>query len=219
VWCVMPEVSVIINCLNGEMYVRETIDSVFAQTFDDWEIIFWDNASTDRTGEIATSYGEKLRYFRAEETTQLGMARSLAVQQARGDYIAILDSDDVWLPEKLERQLALFRSDPSLGLVYCDSSYFDDSGDHFRTFQSGRPKRGYVFGDLLAANFIFTSTMVFRKKALDQLDCVFDERYARVQDYDLTLRMAYSFPIDYVNEPLSRWRMYQDSQQWRCWRG
>ena len=214
----MPKVSVIINCLNGEKHVSETLDSVFAQTFDDWEIVFWDNASVDKTAEIACSYGEKVRYFRSEVTTNLGQARSWAFEKAKGEYIAILDSDDIWDPNKLKSQLDVFASNPTLGLVYCDSFLFDARGDRYRTFQVGRPKRGYVFGDLLSANFIFTSTMMYKRSALDELNCVFDTRYSRVQDYDLSLRVAYQFPIDYVDYPLSRFRMYQDDPRWRSWK-
>lgn len=214
----MPRVSVIMNCLNGERYLEESIGSVFAQTFEDWEIIFWDNASTDNTREIATSYGPKVRYFRADQTTDLGLARSRAYKQATGDYVALLDADDIWLPDKLQTQLNIFEHNPDLGLVYCDSIHFDGKGDHFRLFQAVAPKRGDVFGDLLASNFIFTSTMMFSQKSLNQLDYVFDEKFARVQDYELTLRIAYNFPIDYTELPLSKWRMYQDSKEWWQWK-
>ena len=114
----MPKVSVIMNCLNGKRYLRKAIDSVFAQTFDDWEIIFWDNASTDESGEIAKSYRGRLRYFRSERTYSLGKARNLAFAQARGDLIAILDVDDVWLPNKLEKQVDLFNRNPQLCMVF-----------------------------------------------------------------------------------------------------
>jgi len=214
----MPEVSIIINCLNGERYVRETIESVYAQTFTDWEIVFWDNASTDNTAETANSFDEKVRYFRAETTADLGPARCLAYKQATGDYVAILDADDIWLPEKLERQVALFKTNPKLGLVYCDSYMFDGGGDRFRLFQAGQPKRGKVLGDLIAANFIFTSTMMFSRAKMAEMDYVFDDQFTRAQDYELTLRVAYHFEVDYVPEALSRWRMYQDNKQWKDWK-
>ena len=114
----MPTVSVIMNCFNGEKYLREAIDSVYAQTYKNWEIIFWDNASTDNSAEIAKSYDEKLRYFRGEKTVPLYAARNLALKQAKGKYIAFLDCDDYWLPQKLERQVEIFESDKKIGLVY-----------------------------------------------------------------------------------------------------
>src|SRR5574337_499452 len=104
-----PSVSVIMNCLNSSKYLREAIDSVYAQTYKDWEIIFWDNASIDNSAEIAKGYDSKLRYFRSEETVILGKVRNYAIEKARGEFIAFLDCDDLWLANKLERQIPFFK--------------------------------------------------------------------------------------------------------------
>lgn len=202
-----PEVSVIINCFNEARVVRETLDSVFAQTFEDWEIVFWDNASTDGSGEIAASYGDKVRCFRTDTLVSLGRARKLAYEESRGKYIAILDADDLWLPEKLEKQVALFRADPQVGMTYCDAVFFDDSGDRFRLYKLTTPFRGHAFGQLVAKNFIGSSAMMFRRDAVDHLGGAFDDRLTRAMDYELCLRIAYHYPIDYVDEPLIRWRI------------
>ena len=100
-----PLVSVIMNCLNGEKFLREAIDSVYSQTYKNWEIIFWDNVSTDRSNEIANSYDSRLRYFRGKKTISLGAARIKALENCRGEYIAFLDVDDLWLTKKLELQI------------------------------------------------------------------------------------------------------------------
>src|ERR1035441_6876343 len=93
----MPRVSVVMNGFNGERYLRAAIDSVVAQTFQDWELIFWDNASTDGSAEIVRSYGDaRLRYFRGERTVPLGAARKLALEKVRGEWIGFLDTDDLW---------------------------------------------------------------------------------------------------------------------------
>src|SRR5215216_2874373 len=119
-------VSVIINCYNGERWLREAIDSVVAQTYDNWEIIFWDNRSTDRSAEIAKGYGERVRYFLAPQQTPLGQARGLAMREARGQYIAFLDCDDVWLPHNLATQLRVLESAPYAlcygGLIVIDAN-------------------------------------------------------------------------------------------------
>jgi glycosyltransferase involved in cell wall biosynthesis len=137
----------------------------------------------------------------------LGRARKLAFEQTRGDFFAILDADDVWLPQKLERQMELFDADADVGMTYCDALYFDDGGDRNRLFKLTVPHRGRVFGRLLSRNFIFSSTMMFRRAALDTVGGAFDDRFARAQDYDLTLRFAYHYPIDFVDEPLLKWRI------------
>jgi glycosyltransferase involved in cell wall biosynthesis len=90
------------------MYLREAIDSVYAQTYKDWEIIFWDNASSDNSGEIAKSYDSRLKYFRGNKTNPLYAVRNCALKKASGKYIAFLDCDDIWLPKKLYLQMAAF---------------------------------------------------------------------------------------------------------------
>src|SRR5579871_5540987 len=100
-----PWVSVIMNCYNGERFVKQAIDSVYSQTFTNWEIIFWDNASTDRTAEIAGSYDNRLRYFRGEVNVPLGQARRLAMARARGEWLAFVDHDDRCLPRRFELQM------------------------------------------------------------------------------------------------------------------
>src|SRR5437016_12782778 len=102
-----PKVSVIVNCHNGAQYLREAVDSVYRQQFQDWEIVFWDNASTDGSETVVRVYDHRLRRFRGSEFLPLGAARNAALAVARGDFIAFLDADDVWLPDKLTRQLAL----------------------------------------------------------------------------------------------------------------
>ena len=97
-----PLVSVIMNCYNSDSYLKEAIDSIYAQTYSNWEIIFWDNASTDKSSDIAKSYDNKVKYYKAESTTSLGEARFLAVEKSIGEYLAFLDCDDYWLPEKLK---------------------------------------------------------------------------------------------------------------------
>jgi len=209
----MPRISVIINCLNGERYLREAMDSVFAQTCQDWEIIFWDNASTDRSGDIARSYGERVRYFRSETTTSLGRARNLAISHAKGDYVALLDCDDIWLPQKLGRQLEVLEDNRKAALCFSNSMFFNSEGDVYDHFSQARPARGdKVFDRLLESNFIGSETMFFRRTALETLDYVFDEDFTMVMDYDLTLRLAYKYPIDYVEDILSKWRMHEGSE-------
>lgn len=113
-----PLVSILMNCYNGEKYLRPALDSVVAQTYPDWELIFWDNQSSDRSAEICKSYGDpRIRYFYAAEHTELGAARILAFQQVRGEFVAILDADDIAHPERLARQVAFLREHPATALV------------------------------------------------------------------------------------------------------
>ena len=112
-----PLVSIIMNCYNGKKFLREAIDSVIAQTYTHWEIIFWDNQSTDGSADILKSYDDpRLRYFYAPKHTFLYEARNYAINESCGDLIAFLDVDDWWAPEKLEKQVPLFEN-PEVGIV------------------------------------------------------------------------------------------------------
>ncbi len=208
----MPTVSIIMNCLNCAKYLREAIDSVFAQTYTDWEIIFWDNASTDNSAEIAKSYGEKVRYFRSKETVPLGKARNWAIEKARGKYIAFLDCDDVWLPQKLEKQIPLFEKNPRVGLAFCDTIFFNKKGKEMQLYKRKKPPRGQVFKELLKEYFLSMETVVIRKKALNSLSQWFDDRFNIIEEAELFLRMAYKgWEFDYVDEPLAKWRVHSES--------
>ncbi|MGA1870968.1 MAG: glycosyltransferase family 2 protein [bacterium] len=208
----IPLVSVIMNCLNGAHYVSHALDTVFSQTYPHWEIIFWDNGSTDESSIIAKRYGEKVRCFKSDVTTTLGEARNNALAKCQGEYVAFLDVDDLWLPEKLEQQVSLFEQNPKLGLVFSDSLLFNEKGDQYRLFELFVPKRGIVFGELLKNNFMQTVTIMYRKDALASLPYVFDNRFTMAMDYDLSLRVAYFYEIDYVDRPLCKWRMHPGSE-------
>ena len=211
-----PTVSVIMNCLNCEKYLREAIDSVFAQTYEDWEIVFWeDKASKDNSEKIARSYGHKLRYFRSDESLPLYGSRNLAVQKARGKYIAILDCDDLWLPTKLEEQIPLIERDDGIGLVYSDTFLFNEKGNEKRAFELRKPSRGNVFSELLLCNFINTQTVVIRRETFDSMDHWFDGRLILAGDYDAYLRISYRWKVDYVDKPLARYRVHRNSKTWK----
>ena len=110
-----PLVSIIMNCHNGEKYLNEAICSVLSQTYENWELIFWDNQSTDKSSVIVQKYKDtRIQYFYAETYTRLGEARNHAIKKSQGEFIAFLDCDDLWMSTKLEKQIPLF-SDTRVG--------------------------------------------------------------------------------------------------------
>ena len=130
----MPKFSVIMNCLNGERFLREAINSVFEQSFEDWELIFFDSGSIDRSVEIATSFGQKVKIFVLDKPIPLGQARQEAIDRASGDFLAFLDVDDVWLPTKLQTQyLAMAKGD--YDICYSAVQCIDENGvDLYKIF-------------------------------------------------------------------------------------
>ena len=204
----MPRVSVIMNCLNCEKYLEEALQSVRRQTFSDWEIVFWDNASTDRSGEIARGSDRRMRYFCGDHTVSLGQARNHALAEARGEFIAFLDSDDIWQADKLEKQLALFKGRPEVGLVFSDCIDFDEHGVEYRRFKIEKPPRGDVFRHLLTDYFLPLVTVVVRRSVLDGLGELFDPRFSVMEEADLFVRVAKECEVDFVDEPLARYRIH-----------
>jgi len=207
----VPKVSVIMNCYNSEKYLKEAIGSVYTQTYQNWEIIFWDNASTDSSAEITRSYDDKLKYFRGEKTVPLYAARNYALKEARGEYIAILDCDDLWLPTKLEEQIPLLEKDGKVGLVYSDAFLFNEKGKEKCQFAFTKPHRGDIFSELLFSNFINAQTVVIRRKVFEDLKYWFDSHLIWAGDLDIYLRICYKWKADYVDRPLARHRVHRDS--------
>jgi len=209
-----PLVSVIMNCRNSGKYLRAAIDSVIAQTYKNFEIIFWDNQSTDDSSSIFKSYNDpRLRYFLAPEYTALGEARNLAMQQAKGEFIAFLDCDDLWFPQKLEKQIPLFRNE-AVGLVICDTIFFNSKKDIRQLYQNKKPPTGNVFRELLGAYFVSMETPVIRKVVLDGMDHWFDTRFDVIEEYDFFVRLGYKWEVAYVDEVLAKWRVHGASWTW-----
>lgn len=206
----MPTVSVIMNCLDAERYLRQAIDSVYAQTYKDWEIIFWDNGSTDNSPKIANSYDNRLKYFRSENTVLLGEARNYAIEKTIGKYIAFLDCDDVWLPEKLEKQIGLLEKDQDISLVY--SNYFWLNVKKIRKpVLKGVQPTGYVFEKFLYSYPVGMLTAVVRRNSLEGLPGgLFDKNLNLGEEYDIFMRLVYKHKAGYIKEPLAFYRIHRD---------
>jgi len=209
----VPLVSVLMNCYNCEAFLREAIESVYSQTYSNWELIFWDNASSDGSAEIAQSYDQRLRYFRGDETIPLGAARNRALEQVHGEYIAFLDSDDLWDAQKLERQVPLF-ADERVGLVYSDVISFNAQGDSRRVSTRKTLQRGTCFEELLLDYCIYMSSAVVRTEALNRDRIRFNESFAIVEEMDLFLRIALNWRVDFAPSPLAQWRVHSTSGVW-----
>jgi len=198
---VNPLVSIIMNCLDGEQFLNRAIDSIFKQTFENWEIIFLDNGSKDNSRSIAESYGERIKIFSLPVTVELGEARNKALSYSNGELIAFLDVDDAWLEDKLEKQVNLFNN-PNIGMVYCDTIVLEGNRS-INLFDIMKPASGQISCELLKSNFITTSSLTYRKKTLDKLSFVFRNNFLLLVDYDLSIRVAQGTFAAFVDEPLA----------------
>jgi glycosyltransferase involved in cell wall biosynthesis len=211
---IKPHVSIIMNCHNSETYLNEAIDSVLEQTFSDWELILWDNNSSDRTKDIVKEYKDhRIKYFFSEIFCSLGEARNLAIEESKGQLIAFLDSDDLWLPQKLEQQVPIF-NDKKIGIVICDTIFFNEKGLEKQLYKKGPPPNGSVFRETLSDYFISLETAIIRKDSLDSLEYWFDTRFQVIEEYDLFVRLAYKWEIAYVDKILAKWRVHGSSWTW-----
>lgn len=209
-----PLVSVIINCFNGEKYICEAIDSVLSQTYKNWEIIFWDNQSTDRSAEIFQDYDDdRFKYYYSDKFTPLGLARNLAINKSKGELIGFLDADDIWLSDKLEMQVPVF-NDEKVGICICDSYFFNETGIIKQIYKKKKPPTGMVFKELLGRYFISLETAMIRRSSLDSLDEWFDSRFNMIEEYDLFVRIGYKWDLEYVDKVLAKWRVHKDSMTW-----
>jgi len=163
----MPAVSIIVNVCNGAATLREALQSALAQTCSDWEMIVWDDRSTDDSATIVSTFADpRIRYFLAPQQTPLGQARDAAIREARGEWLAFLDQDDIWLPHKLEQELDLDTS-ASVGLIYGRTLDFDPDGserdhDYFHEFEL--LPRGDISKELLGRGcFIAMSSAMIRR--------------------------------------------------------
>lgn len=205
-------VSIIMNCYNGERYLQEAVDSVIAQTYQNWEIIFWDNQSTDSSAEIFQNYEDvRLIYFSAPKFTNLSEARKLALEKASGEYYAFLDVDDWWETKKLEKQMSCFE-DPEVGLVYGNYWYVDEKNSiQYTSFGNSLPS-GYLTDVLLKNYCVGLLSIIIRKKAYDSLKYGFDSSYHIIGDFDITMRISVQWKIDCIQTPIAFFRFHGENE-------
>ena len=207
-------VSILMNCYNGERFLRESIESVIAQTYKNWELIFWDNRSNDNSAEIFKSYDNKrLKYYLSPEHTDLGGGRARAWVYLTGDFIAVLDVDDVWLPLKLEKQLPLFE-DPEVGIVISDTLFFNETTEK-QLYAGEYPPTGWVFDRLMLSYYVSLETLIIRKSAVSSLPRAFDPDFSFIADFDLVVRLSRICKLGLVPEVLAKWRVHDDSDTWK----
>jgi glycosyltransferase involved in cell wall biosynthesis len=204
-----PSVSIIMNCYNSDRFLEEAIDSVYAQTIDDWEIIFWDNASTDQSGIIARSYDNRLKYFRANETTPLGEARNLALKKVSGKYLAFLDCDDLYLPNKLERQVNLMEHG-DFAMCYSSAIIINERGRGIRKIKT-RNQSGFLFGRLLKHYEIIMPSVMIRYDILSLEGLNFETSLRYCPDHNLFMEIASRYPVGVSREFIVKYRILDDS--------
>jgi hypothetical protein len=196
------EVAVIIPCYNAASCLARALDSALAQTFRDSCIFVIDDGSTDETDAVLRLYASRI--FRASQAhAGQAAARNHGIRLSNSPYVAFLDADDEWLPEKLERQIEILKRDPQIGLIYSDCSTSGtgpDAGSHFA--RVGTPPGGRVFKRFLDSCNVFTPTVVVRRECLDDIG-LFNESLLVCEDFNLWLRIAAKWKVAVIPEVLA----------------
>ncbi len=197
------------NCFNSDKFLYEAVNSVLAQTYSNWEIIFWDNLSDDRSKEIFLKFkDERLKYFLAERHTTLYEARNLALKQVTGELIAFLDCDDLWEKEKLELQVSCF-ADDKIGFS-CGNYIILNERKEYTTerLEYEYLKSGNVTDTLLEEYFVLISSLMVRKDTLNKLSYAFDNRFTHIGDFDLVIRLSLISEIASINKKIATYRWH-----------
>jgi glycosyltransferase involved in cell wall biosynthesis len=196
----MTKVSVIIPTYNRADKVCRAISSIIDQTYKDIEIIVIDDASTDTTIKRLDEFGSQIKIIRHEKNMGVSAARNSGIRTAKGEYIALLDSDDYWLPEKLEVQIAFFNANPDAVICQARELWIR----HGRRVNPGNKHlkpSGDIFIPSLKLCLVSPSAVMFKKSLLDEVG-MFDEEFPVCEDYDLWLRITYRYPVYLIEQDL-----------------
>jgi len=210
----VPAVSVVIPTYNRAEMLAQALRSVRAQTFTDYEIVIVDDGSTDGTAEVVGSFtDERIKYLR-QENRGSSAARNAGIDWAEGKYVAFLDSDDAWLPEKLEVQVAAFERHPTVGLVSCRSLTIDPSNECVLPLELLRPPGDEIVADfhreIIVSNRFMTPALVVKREIIERVGG-FDESLRYAQDWDLWIRIARECECCLLGRYLAAVRVHPES--------
>jgi len=199
-------ISIIIPTYNRAQYLKEALDSVLSQDYfsnahgpDSYELIVIDDGSTDDTRRVVDSYESEIKYtFKPHRG--VSSARNLGLKLSKGDFIAFLDSDDIWKKEKIRLQMKYMKAHPE-AVVCCTQETWIRNGVFVNPRKKHRKHSGWIFDKVLPLCLLSLSSALFRRSLFDEIG-VFDEDLPACEDYDLGIRLAHKYPVVFLNEPL-----------------
>ncbi|WP_420265790.1 glycosyltransferase family 2 protein [Candidatus Magnetominusculus dajiuhuensis] len=207
-----PLVSIIMPTYNYAGFIAESINSVLEQTYRNWELIVIDNYSSDNTEEIVRGFGcGQIRYMKFKNNGVIAASRNVGLREAHGEYVAFLDSDDLWLADKLEKQVNYLSTHKDVFMVYSKAAAMENG---VLTYTKGRAPgrriglthRGIFIDLFLSFNYISCLTVMFRNG--NGLQFSEDKGLTTVEDFDLWLTIASEYEIGYIDEPLAFYRIH-----------
>ena len=205
-----PLVSVIMNCHNGQDFLLESIKSVLSQTYKNWELIFWDNLSTDNSRKILEEFSDKrIKYFKSSKFTDLYEARNLAIEKSKGEYISFLDTDDLWTVDKIEKQIDFLEKNKEFKIVY--SNYYvleEKKNKRYLKHKISLPS-GSITQKLLDHYSLGICTVFLEKGIFEKFK--FEKNYNVIGDFDFFINLSQKFKIGSIQEPLAIIRIHSSN--------
>ncbi len=202
-----PLVSILMNCYNGEKYIAEALDSILAQRYKKYEIIFIDNCSTDNSKNIANNY--PINYFKTEKNIPLGEARNFGLKHCQGEYVAFLDTDDIWLPNTIDTLLTAVCSG-DYALAYAGQIDINNQGKEIKRYLP-KAKQGNFFQDLLYQFDIPIVCSLISLKHINDRGFSFDANIHASEEYCLFMQLAVTTEFISLNQALVKYRVHSDS--------
>ncbi len=209
----LPQVSVIIPCYNSEKFIAETIESVLNQTYPNIDLVVVDDGCTDNSREVVERYIGRLRLMEHPGRINLGQSTciNLALAATDGKYVGILDSDDLWLPEKLSEQVEYLETHTAVGMVFGNGDAVDEQGRHLYTIYNAEPPGDGSPASLLLNCYIHLPSNSLIRRGIFNRVGGFDESLRAAQDHDMLLRVAESGEIAYLNRKWYQYRRHSNS--------
>ena len=205
----MPKVSVIIPTYNRGRYISSTVDSVLRQTFDDLEVVVVDDGSTDDTRDKLKKYNSRIKVIH-QKNSERALSRNTGVANSTGKYIAFLDSDDLWLEDKLEKQVEILDESPDTVLVFGQSQRINAEDEQIKTAKRQiKGESGNVFEKLLLRNFIVSATPLLRREGFETT-AGFQTQYIPYEDWGFWLRFSLLGKFHFIPEPLAKYRIHPE---------
>ena len=187
-----PLISIIVNCFNGEKYLKECLKSILSQSYKNYEVIFWDNLSTDTSKLIfLDTKDNRFKYFSDNEHVTLYGARNKALKVSTGKYITFLDVDDMWYPDKLEKQVNVMEKNFKIGFCYSGFKFLSENSNKLKSaYNNKNLKSGYIFSNLIRNYNVGILTLMVNKSIIIKNKIKFDERFTIMGDLDFVLRLS-----------------------------
>ncbi len=202
-------VSVIMNCYNGEQFLRKSIKSILLQSYKNWELIFYDNCSNDNSKKIIEKFKDRrIKYFKSKLFLNLYHARNNAIKNATGEYIAFLDTDDWWDQNKLKQQVHFFKKNKNVKILYTNCFIYYQKTKKKKLLPT-RLYSGMIAKELLKNYFINILTVMMKRDIFKSNK--FDERYNIIGDFDFFTRLSLKFPIYCIDKPLAYFRAHKNN--------